>query len=132
MRKNTMIRQVEVIKEFPGYNVGDQLDLDPMGNYNFVGNVEDSDRDAFSIIESVLISNKPALSKKEVMQHIGSYFKDITIYDVVSIPDIEKRINDLKNWIVEYKDDDVALTVWQNLIWELEWVLGKRRIGETK
>jgi hypothetical protein len=45
---------------------------------------------------------------------------------------ITKRINELNHWLNEYKDDSIALTVWQNLVWELEWVLGKRNIGETK
>jgi hypothetical protein len=127
-----MIKQVEVIQEFPGYKVGDQLELNPLGNYDFVGNAADSDRDAFSIIESVLVSNKPVLSKKEVMQHMGSYFKDTTNYSIRSKEDINKRISELTHWLNEYKEDGVALTVWQNLIWELEWVLGKRQIGETK
>lgn len=132
MRKNTMINRVEVIQEFPGYKVGDVLELNPLGNFDFVGNVEDNGIDAFSIIESVLVVAKPVLSKRDIAAYLGVYFKDTTDYAMKSKEAITKRINELNHWLNEYKDDGVALTVWQNLVWELEWVLGKRNIGDTK
>ena len=127
-----MIKKVEVIQEFPGYAVGDQLELNPGGTFAFIGNVEDADKDAFTIIEAVMTYNKPAIYKRYVMDHMNSYFKDVTDYSMRSTEELYKRINELKLWLSTYKDDGTAQTVWQNLVWELEWVLGKRNIGETK
>jgi len=116
------VNKVKVIKEFPGFRVDTELVLDPV---NGLFREEDEG------LEGLLLENKPALSKQQVLNYLGTYFEDASEYEAKSEEEIKRRIQALKDYIKTYKEDsryDEAVTVWQNMIWELEWVLGKRSI----
>jgi len=135
------VEKVEVISKFPGFIEGDILYLDrDTGKFNYVYNNSDQlESDALSMLSNALDVYRPALSKESIVNNLGTYFKDISDYQAKNVDEIKSRINDLKDYISAYKskgnlseeadkDRDVAITVWQNMIWELEWVLGMRTI----
>jgi len=120
------VNKVKVIKEFPGFREGTILYLDTEN-----GLFKEVNEESFGDLEGLLLENKPALSKQQVLNYLGTYFEDASEYEAKSEEEIKRRIQALKDYIKTYKEDgryDEAVTVWQNMIWELEWVLGKRSI----
>lgn len=135
------VEKVKVISPFPGFMSGDILILDKgTGIFNFAYNNEEaSTEDAIDMLSNYLNSYKPAISKEDVIKNLGTYFEDISHYQAKDVDQIKSRIKDLKSYIEMYRnkdnlseelieDRDTAITVWQNLIWELEWVLGMRTL----
>jgi len=135
------VEKVKVIKPFPGYQVDDVLMLDKdngLFNYGY-NNGEDKDDTLVDTLAGYLNRYKGSLSKDDVLDNMGTYFEDISEYKAKNLDQIKSRINDLKSYIEMYKNKDnlseelkeeknKAITVWQNMIWELEWVLGMRTI----
>jgi len=134
---NTRVNKVRVIKEFPGYEVGDVLVLDKdngIFGYEYNANEEDSGLEA---LFDAISTHKGTVSKKDVETNLGIYFEDITEYEVRSREEVEEHMAELESAIKEAKEGkqivsdkerDIAITVWQNLLWENEWFLGKRNI----
>ena len=120
------VNKVKVIKEFPGFKEGTMLYLNAEK-----GLFKEVSEESFGDLEELLIENRPALSKQQVLEYLGTYFEDASEYQAKSEEEIKRRIQALHDYIKTYKEDvryDEAVTVWQNMIWELEWVLGKRSI----
>lgn len=136
---NKKINKVRVIVDFPGYKVGDVLQLDPvLGVFHFINTTKEDGMkgDAFDIFASKLTDMKPSLSKVEVMSYIGTLFEDVSTYKVRSAGELGRRMDEIKSLIDRLEDDNTifgegldrkeALTVWQNMLWEYEWIMGMR------
>lgn len=135
------VEKVKVISSFPGFMYGDILTLNKdTGIFYFTYNNEEaSTEDAIDMLSNYLNSYKPAISKEDVIKNLGTYFEDVSQYQAMSVDQIKSRIETLKGYIEMYRnkdnlpeeligDRDTAITVWQNLIWELELVLGMRTL----
>lgn len=119
------MNKVKVIKEILGIPVDTVLSLkDGKYEYNSITNDTYVDFDSEST-ESNDIS--VSLSKDVVKNHIGEYFQDITEYKTKSYEQVEKQIERYKTLLAKAKelDDEMATTVYQNLIWMLKWVIGE-------
>ena len=136
-----IINKVSVIKEFPGANVGDIFEINQDGLFDYTYNSFNNEEDnAVEAIYGHLTVHKPTLSKSDVISNLGTFFVDISEFKMKSREWIEDRIAELKGYIIKIDEDnkeglvskDVniseAKTVWQNNIWELETVLGKRTL----
>ena len=136
-----IINKVSVIKEFPGANVGDIFEINQDGLFDYTYNSFNNEEDnAVEAIYGQLTVHKPTLSKSDVISNLGTFFVDISEFKMKSREWIEDRIAELKGYITKIDEDnkeglvskDVniseAKTVWQNNIWELETVLGKRTL----
>ena len=139
---NRFINKVLVIESFPGFIEGDVLGLNTENGlfeylYNDKAEASGSDN-ALNNIYKELAEYKPSLSKEHILDDM-SYFQDISEYETKSKDWMEERMLELKKFITNIDADskegllpesvDVkeAKTVWQNLIWEYETILGMRR-----
>jgi hypothetical protein len=137
-----IVNKVRVMAEFPGYEIGDVLLLNPAtGVFNFMktttedGLVSDNllkgfDTVAFNLTDSV----KQSFTKRDVILYLDEYFEDISIYKIRPPRELEERVHELKAHMARIKEDDTfdeldreeAITVWQNMLWEYEWILGRK------
>lgn len=133
------IKEVKVVVKFPGYELGDVLIKNSEnGLFEYAYNVNDTSN--VSNVFKAIAVNKPTLSLKDIQDNI-TYFEDITGYKVKTPEELEKKMVELYSYIKNIKEDDKsglfagsvtkpdvkeAVTVWQNMIWLLEWALGKR------
>ena len=132
------INTVRVIKEFPGFKVNDVLKLDnKVGLFKYVYNDnEETTEDAFVALFDDLAVHHASLSKKVVVDNLGTYFEDASEYSMRSREEVELRIAEYehalreldegKDGILQGMKEKEARTAWQNLIWENEWFLGRR------
>lgn len=132
------INTVKVIKEFPGFKVNDVLKLDnKVGLFKYAYNDNDKDgEDAFTALFDDLATHHASLSKKVIVDNLGTYFEDASEYSIRSREDVEKRIAEYEHALRELDNGNIgvlqgmdkteARTAWQNLIWENEWFLGRR------
>lgn len=140
---NKTINKVRVIVGFPGYKVGDVLELDPgTGLFHFIGvTKEDGVKgDAFDVFAAELVDEiRSSITKKEILFYMDDIFEDISTYKVRSFRELERRIDEIKA-LTERLEEDAslfpedefnqkeALTVWQNMLWEYEWIMGMREL----
>lgn len=141
-----IVNKVRVIAEFPGYEIGDILILNPnTGVFNFAkvtkedGEVTDV-LDAFdNLAAGITDSIKQSFTKKDVILYLDDYFADISIYKLRTPRELDERVHELKAHMDRIKEDDTfdeldreeAMTVWQNMIWEYEWILGRKDMYYT-
>jgi len=139
---NNKVNRVKVVKDFPGYKEGDVLELDSStGVFHFINTTtEDGLKgDAFDLVTAEITGEiKPPITKKEVSLYLGTLFEDVSIYKVRSYRELQNRVEELKATIDRLKDEDAifgtnldrdeALTVWQNMLWEYEWIMGEREL----
>lgn len=131
------VNKVKVIKEFPGFEIGDILALDvDNGVFGYEYNVEEDDNGLEALFDAIS-THKGTISKKDILANLNIYFEDITECKIRSEEEIKEHMNELQKAIdeakegkeiVNEKERDIAITVWQNLLWENEWFLGKRDI----
>ena len=133
------LNKVKVVESFPGFKEGDVLSLNKStGLFQYLYNELEEDNSPLKNIYSELTEYKPSLSKDHILDDM-SYFMDISEYEMKDKVWVEERIAELKDYMMKMDMDskegilpeDVnvheAKTVWQNLIWELETVLGMRK-----
>ena len=133
------LNKVKVVESFPGFKEGDVLSLNKStGLFQYLYNELEEDNSPLKNIYSELTEYKPSLSKDHILDDM-SYFQDISEYETKSKDWMEERMLELKKFITNIDADskegllpesvDVkeAKTVWQNLIWEYETILGMRR-----
>ncbi len=140
---NKTINRVRVKVSFPGYRKGDILELDPnAGLFNFISTtLEDGTKgDAFDVIASELAGEgRSPLNKQEVLAYMGAIFEDISTYKIRSFRELERRIDEIKALTEKLEEDaslfpeddfnqKEALTVWHNMLWEYEWIMGMREL----
>src|SRR6056297_15868 len=132
------IDRIKVITKFPGFEIGDVLVLDSSTGFFVFSYNESEEVNGTEAITDYLAEDKPKLTKKEVLDNFG-YFENITQYVMKDPEEVRRRIESLRGYLNAYKNKGSmeggkederkkAMTVWQNLIYELEWVLGKRSI----
>ncbi len=131
------VNKVKVIKEFPGFEIGDVLKLDANnGIFGYEYNVNEDDNGLDALFDAIS-THKGTISKKDVESNLDIYFEDITEYKMRSKEEVYNHMKELEDAIkeakkggsiVNKKEKDIAITVWQNLLWENEWFLGKRNI----
>lgn len=131
------VSKVKVIKEFPGFEIGDVLALDANnGIFGYEYNVDEDDNGLEALFDAIS-THKGTISKKDVESNLGTYFENITEYKMRSKEEVREHMIELEaaikeakegKSIVSEKEKDIAITVWQNLLWENEWFLGKRDI----
>lgn len=110
------IDKVKVIKDFPGFDKGDVL----VRYYDDTFILQPANGEQYPTTRSW------RLDELEILSNIDKYFEDITEYVVKSPEQIEKAIEKIKDSIESEDSDYEAVLVWNNLIYCLEWVLGKR------
>ena len=131
------LNKVRVMGDFPGYSEGDILELDPnSGLFHFTAVTLDdgSIGDAFDNLSAVMADDpKQSIAKKEVTAYLGILFADISTYRIRTLQEINTRIDEIRSHIETLKAESEtlshlnkkeALTVWQNMLWEYEWILG--------
>ncbi len=135
---NRTINKVRVIVDFPGYKEGDVLELDPKaGVFHFTNvTMEDGAKgDAFDVFAARITGDiKPSITKKEILSYMDSIFEDISTYKVRSFIELGERMEEIKAQMKRIEEDETmdhlntteALTVWQNMLWEYEWIMGMR------
>ena len=118
------MNKVKVIKEFPGIPVGTELTLNN-GKYEYENNSHDTIVD-FDYESYKSTSTSISLSSDTVKTYLGDFFEDITSYNVKSKEEIVKQLNRYKILFKKAKEleDETGMTVYQNLVWILEWILG--------
>lgn len=140
-----IVNKVRVIAEFPGYEIGDVLILNPnTGNFNFVRPAkDDSVSDVLNAFDGVAASLtdsiKTAFTKSDVLLYLDDHFQDISIYKMRTLREMEERVYELSAHMKRIKEDDTfneldkeeAITVWQNMLWEYEWILGRKELYYT-
>ena len=140
MNKRT-IKEVKVKTKFPGYKVGDVLIKNSVsGMFEYAYNDADTNMAIGNAFKAITESNQSSLSYDDIVSNFD-YFEDITKYEVKSPSEISDKIKEFSKYITDIKADDKAglflgsvnkpdvkeaITVWQNMIWLLEWTLGQR------
>lgn len=135
---NKTINKVRVTMDFPGYKEGDILELDSnAGLFHFTNTTQEDGAkgDSFDIFAARITGEiKPSITKKEILSYMGTLFADISTYKVRSYGELNMRIDEIKAQMQRVENDETintidtseALTVWQNMLWEYEWIMGMR------
>ena len=141
-----IVNKVRVKAEFPGYEIGDVLILNPStGVFNFAkttteGEATPSALSAFDgVAARITDSIKQSFTKRDVMLYLDEYFEDISVYKIRTPREMEERIYELRSHMERIKEDttfdeldrEEAVTVWQNMLWEYEWILGRKEMYYT-
>lgn len=116
---NKQVDTVRVVADFPGFRQGDVLQR--YYDNSFILLREDEDHNYF--IEEDMSWR---LSEQEVMRHLGTYLEDVTEYEMRTREEVENAILKLKESIENEEYDYDAVVVWKNLLYALEWVVGRR------
>jgi hypothetical protein len=116
--RDRQIDSVRVIEPFPGFNVGDVLNR--YYDDSFILHQDFSDEE---FIEEDISWR---LTEEQVMKYLGTYFEDISTYEPKNVDQIEFAIRKLKQSIENEEVNAEAVLVWKNLLYCLEWVLGRR------
>lgn len=137
---NKTTNKVRVIVSFPGYKEGDVLELDSDAGLFHFTNVTKEDGakgDAFDVFAARITGDiKPSITKKEVLSYMGTLFEDISTYKVRTYGELDRRVDEIKAQMKRVEEDETinhldtqeALTVWQNMLWEYEWIMGMREL----
>ena len=133
------INKVLVTSSFPGFVEGDILSLNTEnGLFEYLYNDKSEESTTIDAVYNQLAEYKPSLSKQHILNDM-SYFQDISEYEPKSKDWMENRMSELKKFITNIDEDSKegllselvnvkeAKTVWQNLIWEYETILGMRK-----
>ena len=148
MKDNT-INKVQVHKEFPGFDEGDVLILNKdTGLFEFSHNdspiayghlSQDDTNTAVDSVFNAIAKHKPTLSKENIVRYMN-YFYDISEYEMRDKQWVLDRVEQLKTFIRDLEIDEKnevlpesvnakeSKTVWQNVIWEYETLLGMRKL----
>ena len=128
------LNKVMVVAAFPGYEVNDVL-IKNSENGLFEYSYNTEKENAIDSLYKSISENKPVLSLKDIVANM-QFFANISDYIPKTKEEVEEQIDEL-NRAIGLKHDEIgdkdtnpddaeALTVWQNMIWVLEWSLGKR------
>jgi len=139
-----IVNKVRVRAEFPGYELGDVLVLNPStGVFNFAktttedGEISNNILKGFDTVAArITDSIKQSFTKRDVMLYLDEYFEDISVYKIRTPREMEERMYELQMHMDRIKNDSTfdeldkeeAITVWQNMIWEYEWLLGRKEM----
>lgn len=141
-----IVNKVRVTTEFPGYEIGDVLILNPnTGVFNFAKTTKEDGEpsdilNAFDgVAARITDSIKQSFTKSDVILYLDDYFEDISIYKMRTHKEMKERAHELQAHINRIKEDDTfeqldkeeAITVWQNMLWEYEWILGRKEMYYT-
>lgn len=141
-----IVNKVRVIADFPGYEIGDVLILNPStGVFNYTKSTKEDEEvsdvlNAFDgIAARITDSIKQSFTKSDVLLYLEEYFQDISIYKIRTPREMEERVHELTAHMERIKEDDTfneldkeeAITVWQNMLWEYEWILGRKELYYT-
>jgi len=129
------INRVLVVAKFPGFDVNDVLVKNKVsGLFEYAYN-DGMDKDpALDSLYKSISESKPLLSLKDITESMV-FFADISEYHRKEVSEVEDQIVELNRAITlknEEKEENPdlsvkeAVTVWQNMVWVLEWSLGKR------
>jgi hypothetical protein len=117
-----MSRQVDTVRvvgDFPGFKQGDILQRYYDNSFILLG-VDENDE---YFLEADISWR---LSEEEVLKHLGTFFQDVTTYEMRSREEVEDAIVKVKESIENERYDYDAVLVWKNLLYCLEWVVGRR------
>lgn len=149
-----IVNKVKVVKAFPGFEVGDILTLNTTtGLFEYSYEYDSAKQaDALDEVDRLFLSYHSSISKSVVLNNLNEYFIDLSTYSMQPTSAIEGRIASFYKAIEEAKAEladlnkaepeendefndyvdsrtielEESITVWQNIIWFGEWVLGKR------
>jgi hypothetical protein len=134
------LNKVRVIQEFPGFDIDDVLILNKTTGLFEYSNKLLINNDIINNVYNAITDHKPMLSKKHISEHFDYYFEDISEYQMKDKDWVLERIERLKTFIKDLEIDEKneaipesvdvkeSKTVWQNVIWEYETLLGMRKL----
>jgi hypothetical protein len=142
-----IVNKVRVIADFPGYEVGDVLILNTnTGVFNYAKSAQEANGEVSDVLNAfdgvaarLTDSIKQSFTKSDILLYLEEYFEDISIYKMRTPREMEERVHELSAHMKRIKEDDTfneldkeeAITVWQNMLWEYEWILGRKELYYT-